>query len=131
MCPPPHPFFALSKKGLPLPFSLVIKRIYMGTQLKEELNDFFWSLPGYFLFPRVRMAWLTLLLSPHVRDSLEDKSVLFHSKRPSFSVSLTKNRIYLGTHLKEELTILLWKLLGYSLLRHRQSRQEYEHFANG
>ena len=47
------------------------------------------------------------------------------------SFNLAKIRIYLGIHLKEELTNLFWKLPGYSLLTNRQSRQECEHFANG
>ena len=45
-------------------------------------------------------------VTPHIRDNLEDKSMLAHFK---------KALIYLDTHLKEELTDLFWKLLGYSL----------------
>ena len=35
------PLLVLSKKGLPLPFSLAKKRIYLYTQLKGELTDLF------------------------------------------------------------------------------------------
>ena len=43
-------------------------------------------------------------IPPHVRDSLEDKYMLVHSKKGlPFPFSLARNRIYLGTHLKEEL----------------------------
>ena len=54
----------------------------------------------------------------------------FQKDLPS-SFNLAKIRIYLGIHLKEELTNLFWKLPWYSLLTNRQSRQECEHFANG
>ena len=40
----------LQDKGLPLPFSLAKKRIYLDTQLKAELTNLFWKLPGYSLF---------------------------------------------------------------------------------
>ena len=49
------------RKGLPLLFSLAKKRIYLDTQLKAELTDLFWKLPGCFLFPRVGIGWWTLL----------------------------------------------------------------------
>ena len=38
------------KKDLPLLFSLATKRIYLDTQLKGELTDLFWKLPGCSLF---------------------------------------------------------------------------------
>ena len=41
------------KNGFPFPFSLVKKRINLDIQLKGELTDFFWELPGCSLFPRV------------------------------------------------------------------------------
>ena len=44
--------------------------------------------------------------------------------------SFARNKIYLDTDLKEELTNLFWKLTGYSLFPHRQSRQGFDHFAN-
>ena len=48
-----------------------------------------------------------LMVAPHVRDSLEDKSVLFFSKKGSPRLFiLAKEKIYLGAHLKEELTDL-------------------------
>ena len=68
------------------------------------------------------------------KDSLEGSLVrlLFVAERevlkiliPRFpsSFSLARNRIYLDTQLKEELIDLFWKLAGYSLFPHRQSRQ--------
>ena len=47
------------------------------------------------------------------------------------SFSLAKERIYLGTHLKEELTDLFWKLPGYSLLPQAEYKEDGKHFANG
>ena len=38
------------QKGLPLPFTLAKKRTYLDTELKEELTDLFWKLPGCSLF---------------------------------------------------------------------------------
>ena len=67
----------------------------------------------------------SLTLPPHMRDSLEYKSMLFCSiKNPSSPFNLARNRIYAGTHLKEELTNLFWKLPAYSLFPQKQSRPE-------
>ena len=44
----------LQYKGLPLPFSLAKKRIYLYTQLKAELTNLFCKLPGYPLPHRQR-----------------------------------------------------------------------------
>ena len=38
-------------KGLPLPFSLAKKKIYLDTQLKADLTNLFSKLPRYSLFP--------------------------------------------------------------------------------
>ena len=48
-------------------------------------------------------------------------------------LSLTRSRICSGTHFKEELINLYWKLSEYSLFPHWQSRheEECEHLANG
>ena len=35
------PLLALSKQGLPLPFSLAKKKIYLDSHFKEELTDLF------------------------------------------------------------------------------------------
>ena len=43
-CAPP-PLVATFKKGLPLPFSLAKKGIYLGTQLKEDLTYLLLKLP--------------------------------------------------------------------------------------
>ena len=47
------------------------------------------------------------------------------------SFSLAKKRIYVGTHLKEELTDLFWKLPVYSLLTQAEYKEDGKHFANG
>ena len=49
------------QKGLPLSFSLANKRIYLDNQLNGQLTDLFWKFPGCSLFPRVGIAWWTLL----------------------------------------------------------------------
>ena len=43
------------QKDLPSPLSLARNSIYLGTHLTEELNDLFWKLPGYSLFPSGRV----------------------------------------------------------------------------
>ena len=40
----------IQDKGLPLPLRLANKRIYLDIQLKAELTNLFWKLPGYSLF---------------------------------------------------------------------------------
>ena len=55
------PLLAPLKKGLPLRLSLRKKRIYLYTQLKGELTDLFWKLPGCPLFLWVEKGWWTLL----------------------------------------------------------------------
>ena len=45
-------------------------------------------------------------------------------KRPPSPFSLTKKRIHMDSHLKEELTVLFWKLLGIPY-PHRQSANHY------
>ena len=78
------------------------------------------------LFPqksRKRMVSTFLMVAPHVRDSLEDKSILFSFKKGLPRLfSLAKKKIYLGAHLKEELTDLFWTAPGYSY-SHRQRRK--------
>ena len=55
------PLLAPSKKGLPLPFSLAKNRKYLDVQLKGELTDLFWKLPGCSVFPRVGIgSWILL-----------------------------------------------------------------------
>ena len=47
--PPPTRPLVHPKKVLLLSLSLAKKRIYLDTNLKEELTDLFWKLPGYSL----------------------------------------------------------------------------------
>ena len=77
------PFLAPFKKGLPLPFSLAKKRAYLDTQLKTELTLFFWDRMFSILTSRNRMmnTFIIVKILPHGRDSSEDKSMLFHSKK--------------------------------------------------
>ena len=49
LSPPPTRPLVHPKKVLLLSFSLAKKRIYLDTNLKEELTDLFWKLPGYSL----------------------------------------------------------------------------------
>ena len=70
-----------------------------------------------------KMVRTLLMVTPHVRDSLEDKSILITSKKGlSRPWSLAKMKIYFGAHLKEELIDLFWALQGYSYF-HRQRRK--------
>ena len=95
------------------------------------------NIPGH-LFKR-RTYWFALktvklfsILTNRVeRDSLEDKSTLAPSKKglPS-PFSLTRRSIYQGTHLKEEITDLFWKLPGYSIFPEAEQKEEGQHFAN-
>ena len=65
---------------------------------------------------RMMKTFIIVTLSPHVRESSEDKSMLSPSKKSLFSpFRLARKRIYLNTHLKEELTGSFWKLRGYPL----------------
>ena len=49
---------SLPQKGLPLPFSLAKKKIYLDTQLIVGLTDLFWKLPE---FSREGIGWYTFL----------------------------------------------------------------------
>ena len=49
---PPPSLLALSKTGLPLPFTLGKKRTYLDTQLKGDLTGLFWKLSERSLFPQ-------------------------------------------------------------------------------
>ena len=48
-----------------------------------------------------------------------------------FPFSLARKRIYLGTHLKEELTDLFRKLPAYSLFLQAEWKEYGERFADG
>ena len=74
---------------------------------------------------------LSKTLLPHARDSLENKFMLSIPKGFPSPFSLTKSRIYSGTHFKEVLTNVFSKLPEYFPFQDRQSRQECEHFATG
>ena len=62
-----------------------------------------------------------LTLHPHVRDLSIENACPPQKSLPS-PFSLTRNRVYLGTHLKEELTDLFRKL-PVNVFPHWQSRQ--------
>ena len=81
---------------------------------------------------RMMNTFIMVNITPVCRDNLEDKSMLVPSKKELPSpFSLIRKRIYLGTHLKEELTDFFWKLPGYSLFGQAEKNEDGEHFANG
>ena len=118
MHPPPF-FLPPPKIGFPLRFSLAKKKTYLDTNFKEELTDLFRNITSVFSIPTGKVergSWtpsLWLALPSHVRDSLEDKSMLAPSKKDFSPRSLAKKRILLGTHLREDLTDFFWKLTWY------------------
>ena len=112
-CSPPS---RISQKSPSFPLQFGKKRTYLETQLKEELTELFWKLPGCSLFPGVRIGWSTLLIYP-LPPKIASRVKCFSSCQkvlPS-PFSLARNRSYLGTHLKGELANLIGKLRGYSL----------------
>ena len=100
--------------------------------LKVDLTDLFWKFSECFLFSRVGIGWWTLYNIQHYPHMFVGQIHAFpFQKGLPFPFSLVRNRIYLGTHLKQVLINLLWKLPGYTPFPYRQSRQECEHLANG
>ena len=72
-------------------------------------------LPGCSLFPAVGIGWSTLLIYPLLpKIALRVKCFSSFQKDLPSPFSLARNTLYLGTHLKGELTNLFWKLRGYS-----------------
>ena len=120
------PLLAPFKKDLLLPFRLTKKSIYLDTQFKPELPDLFWDRMFPILTSRNRIinTFMKVNITPTCkRQFIAQVSAFPFQKSIPSPFSLAKNRIYLGTHLKKELTSLFWKLPGYSLFPHRQSRQ--------
>ena len=116
------------------PLSSTFKRPYSPIQFGQEENIpghsterraywFILKIARLFLIPSSRNRTINTFIIVNFTFSPLEKDL------PS-PFSLARNRIYLGTHLKEELTNSFWKLKGYSLFPHRQSRKECEHFAN-
>ena len=84
------------------PFSLAKKRIYLLTQLKAELTDLLWKLLMFpILTSRNRMMNTFITLPPYVRDSSEDKSMLFHFKKTFVLSSVWSGR--------EHTWAIIWK----------------------
>ena len=77
---------------------------------------------------RMMNTFIMVTLTPHVRDSSYDQSMLFHSKKALLFPSVWPGTEYTSTLIQEELTKLLWKPPGYYLFPHRQSTQECEDF---
>ena len=123
------PLLHSPKKGFPLTFSLA-KREYTWTlNWQESLLIFFENCQGVpysHIQSRNRMmkTFIIVNITLHVRDDLKNRSNTCPLQKglPS-PFSLAGNTIYLGTHLKEELIDLFWKLPGYFLFPHKQSRQ--------
>ena len=113
------PFLHLSKKAFLSPFSL-------GNNW--TIN---WKKPYWFI---LKIAKLSLITSS--KNRMINTFIIVNVTPSSFQkglpspFSLARNKIYLGTHLKEELTNLFWRLTGSSLFPHKQNSQECEHFAN-
>ena len=81
---------------------------------------------------RIMNSFMIVNITPTFKLYFRGKVYAFTlQKGLPFPFSFARNRIYLGTHLKEELTNLFGKLPRYPLFPHRQSRQACEHFANG
>ena len=101
----------------------------LGDSFERRAYWFVLKTAKVFLFPqesRNRMVSTFLMVASHVRDSLEDKSILFSFKKGLPRLfSLAKKKIYLGAHLKEELTDLFWTVPGYSY-SHKQRRKTME-----
>ena len=87
--------------------------MYSSTHLKEELTDLFWKVPWiwYSLFPNkdrfdrvcwTFCSWLTLTL--YIKDSLEDKSMLF----TNFYLMQGKNRNLACISSKQVPNTLAW-----------------------
>ena len=121
-----RPIFLHPPKKAFLPLHFGQEENIPGDSIEGELTDLFWKLPGCSLFVQVSRNTMINTL----RASLEDKSMLIHCQKGLLSpFSLSKNRTYSGTPLKQELTDLFWKLprILYSLfsnIQHRQSRQK-------
>ena len=85
LAPPLPPLLAPSKKGLLLAFTFAKKRTYLDTQLKGDLTNLFFELPDVPFSHRQsrnRMisTFIIVNITPHLRDILEDKLMLVHSK---------------------------------------------------
>ena len=127
------PFLHPSEKPSP-PLQFGQEENILGHSIERRTYWFILKIARMFLIhlSRNRMMRTFIIVNKHYPLSPEIRLCIspFQKGLPS-PFSLARNRIYLGTHLKEELTNLFWKLTGYSLFPHRQSsRQECEHFAN-
>ena len=111
--PPHHPFLYPPKKAFLSP-SVWSRREYTWTlNWKESLLICFENCQGVHYSQRqttnrMMNTFIIVNVNPNmwnIKLCLEDKSVLIHSKKAFLlPFSLAKNRIHLGTHLKEELT---------------------------
>ena len=72
-------------------------------------------------------------INPHARDSSQDKPMLFHSKKVLLLPSVWPGTEYTWALIwKKSLIICFESYQGIPyLFPYRQSRQEFEHFANG
>ena len=77
-------------------------------------------------------TFITVNITPHVRDSLWDKSLLFYSNKAFLLPS-----VWLGTEYtwaligNKSLLICFESYLGIPYFSYWQNKQEFEHFANG
>ena len=110
--------------------SVLPRRKYTWTLIsKRSLLICFENCQGAVCFKRQsrkRMMGIFIMvnLTLNVRDSLEDKSMLAHSKKDLVSpCSFVRKRIYLGTHLKKDPSDLFWKLPG-TLFSHAEQKSD-------
>ena len=77
-------------------------------------------------------TFMIVSITPHVRDSSWDKPMLFHSKKAFLLHSVLPVTEYTwATHLEEELTYQFFFESSVFPIPYRQSKQEWENFANG
>ena len=72
-----------------------------------------------------------LTLPPHVRDSLEDKYMLVHSKKAFLLPSVWPGIEYTWALISKKSLLICFESYQGIPYSHRQSRQECEHFVTG
>ena len=79
------------------------------------------------------LSWKENITPTYIRDSSWDKSMLFHSKKALLLPSVWPGTKYTSALIwKKSLLICFESYQGIPyLFPYRQSRQEFEHFANG
>ena len=112
--------------------NLIMRSPFLHPSKKASLSPLVWARREYIW--TLRRAYLFILKIarmfsiPSSRNRMMSTFLIAYRIRLCFSLfqrrllssfSLARNKICLGTHLKEELTNLFWKLTGYCLFPHR------------